>query len=43
MPKTFTEKEKEIIRNALIHKGRELFSSYGLKKTSITELTMLQG
>jgi AcrR family transcriptional regulator len=43
MPKTFTEKEKEIIRNALIHKGRELFSSYGLKKTSITELTNAAG
>ena len=43
MPKTFTEKEKEIIRNVLIQKGRELFGNYGLKKTSITELTMLQG
>ena len=39
MPKTFTGKEKEIIRKTLIVKGRELFSKYGLKKTSITELT----
>lgn len=43
MPKTFTEKEKEIIRNTLIQKGRELFSTYGLKKTSITELTKAAG
>ena len=43
MPKTFTEKEKEIIRNNLIQKGKELFSTYGLKKTSITELTRAVG
>ncbi len=43
MPKTFTEKEKETIRNILLQKGRELFSTYGLKKTSITELTNAAG
>ncbi len=43
MPKTFTKKENEIIRNILLKKGRELFSSYGLKKTSITELTKAAG
>jgi AcrR family transcriptional regulator len=43
MPKKFTLKEKEIIRNILIEKGRELFSNYGLKKTSITELTNAAG
>jgi AcrR family transcriptional regulator len=43
MPKTFTGKEKEIIRKTLISKGRELFSKYGLKKTSITELTNSAG
>jgi AcrR family transcriptional regulator len=43
MPKTFTEKEKKIIRKTLIGKGRELFSNYGLKKTSITELTNAAG
>ena len=39
MPKTFTEKEKQIIRNTLIQKGKDLFSIYGLNKTSINELT----
>ncbi len=39
MPKTFTKKEKEIIRNIIIQKGWELFSTKGLKNTSITELT----
>ena len=43
MPKTFTGKEKEIIRKTLINKGKELFSKYGLKKTSITELTNTAG
>jgi len=43
MPKTFTEKEKEIIRNILIQKGKELFSTYGLRKTSINELTKAAG
>ena len=43
MPKTFTGKEKEIIRKTLVDKGRELFSTYGLKKTSITELTNTAG
>jgi AcrR family transcriptional regulator len=43
MPKIFTEKEKEIIRNTLIEKGREFFSIYGIKKTSITELTKAAG
>ena len=42
MPKTLTEK-KEIIRNTLIQKGRELFSKYSLEKTSITELTKAAG
>ena len=43
MPKTFTGKEKEIIRKTLIRNGKELFSKYGLKKTSITELTNTAG
>ncbi|MGB7970007.1 MAG: TetR/AcrR family transcriptional regulator [Methanobacterium sp.] len=43
MPKTFTDKEKEIIRNTLISQGKILFSKYGLKKTSITELTNIAG
>ncbi|MGB9202198.1 TetR/AcrR family transcriptional regulator, partial [Methanobacterium sp.] len=43
MPKTFTDKEKEIIRKTLISQGKILFSKYGLKKTSITELTNIAG
>ena len=43
MPKTFTAKEKEIIRKTLLSNGKELFSKYGLKKTSITELTSSAG
>ena len=43
MPKTFTAKEKEIIRKTLLSNGKELFSKYGLKKTSITELTSAAG
>ena len=43
MPKTFTKKENKIIRNILLKNGRELFSSYGLKKTSISELTKAAG
>ena len=43
MPKTFTEKEKETIKNLLIEKGRDFFSIYGIKKTSITELTKAAG
>ncbi|OPY25577.1 MAG: DNA-binding transcriptional repressor AcrR [Methanobacterium sp. PtaU1.Bin242] len=43
MPKTFTVKEKEFIRNTLIKRGRELFSIYGLRKTSISQLTTAAG
>lgn len=35
----FTEQEKELIRTSLLQKGRELFSNFGLKKTSIKDLT----
>lgn len=35
----FTEKERERIKYLLIEKGRECFSKYGIKKTSIEELT----
>lgn len=43
MPKTFTDQEKEIIREALVTKGREFFSTYGLKKTSVEDLTRAVG
>lgn len=39
MPRGFNENEKEIIRNKLMVAGRDLFSSLGLKKTSIKDLT----
>jgi AcrR family transcriptional regulator len=39
MPKGFTDKEKDGIRTALIDKGKELFGKYGIRKTSITDLT----
>lgn len=34
----FTEKEKEEIRQCLLTKGKELFTRYGLDKTSIDDL-----
>lgn len=43
MPRGFTEQEKLSIREALIGKGRELFTLYGLKKTSIDDLAKAVG
>lgn len=43
MTKAFNDREKEIIRQSLIEKGRELFLSYGLKKTSISDITKAVG
>lgn len=43
MARGFTDRERDIIRNDLINKGRELFGLYGLKKTSIEELTKAVG
>ena len=43
MARGFTDREKEIIRNNLIETGRELFGKYGLKKTSIGDLTKAVG
>ncbi len=40
MAKFFSDHEKKIIRDALMEKGREQFSRYGLKKTSIEELCL---
>ena len=39
MPKGFTDKEKELIKQSLLAKGKQLFNSYGLGKTSIKEIT----
>ena len=43
MPKGFSEKEKELIRSKLLQKGREYFEKYGLRKTSVEDLTRAAG
>ena len=43
MPKGFTDSEKERISAAILREGRQLFSQYGLKKTSIGEITSAVG
>jgi AcrR family transcriptional regulator len=43
MPRAFTEYEKELIGTRLLEQGYELFSTYGLKKTSIGELADAAG
>jgi len=43
MPKAFTEYEKELIGTRLLEQGYELFSTYGLRKTSISELADAAG
>jgi AcrR family transcriptional regulator len=39
MPKGFTEHEKELIRVRLLENGRKAFTSYGLRKTNVEDLT----
>src|SRR6185295_1847206 len=39
MPKGFTEREKALIRAGLLEKGRELFATYGVRKTNVEDLT----
>ena len=43
MPRSFTEQEEETIRALLFKSGEEMFSRYGLKKTSIDELARAAG
>ena len=43
MPKAFGAHEKELINARLLEHGYELFSQYGLKKTSIEELAVASG
>jgi AcrR family transcriptional regulator len=43
MPIGFSEEEKSKIRENLIKEGKKLFSIYGLKKTTINELTKAVG
>ncbi len=39
MARAFTQSEREMIRQQLIVKGREVFSAFGLKKTNVEDLT----
>ena len=43
MPKGFTEREKEHIRAGLLEKGQVLFSTHGLRKTNVEDLTRAVG
>lgn len=39
LPRGFSEREKEGIRAALLEKGRSFLATYGVKKTSVEDLT----
>lgn len=43
MPRPFSDREKEQVRKLLLEKGREFFSRFGFKKTSVGELTSAAG
>jgi AcrR family transcriptional regulator len=43
MPRSFSEQEEETIRALLFKSGEDMFSRYGLKKTSIDELARAAG
>ncbi len=43
MPKAFSDKEKEVIRQQMREKGKRLFERHGLKKTSVVEITAAVG
>ena len=43
MPKAFSEHEKETIRTQMREKGKKLFETHGLKKTSVDDLTQVVG
>jgi AcrR family transcriptional regulator len=43
MPKGFTEKERESIHQQLLERGREIFANYGVRKTSVEDLTRAVG
>lgn len=43
MPKGFNEKEKILIKQSLLDNGKLLFGTYGLKKTSVADLTRAAG
>ena len=43
MPRHFSPQEQKVIRNKLIEKGKELIAIFGLKKTTISDLTKAVG
>jgi AcrR family transcriptional regulator len=43
MPRAFSEKEREIIRQRLREEGAMLFEAYGLRKTSVEDITRAAG
>jgi AcrR family transcriptional regulator len=43
MPKGFTGREKELIRARLIERGRECLATYGIRRTSVEDLTGAAG
>ncbi len=43
MAKAFSEREKELINKRLLEQGYKLFSTYGLKKTNIEDISKASG
>ncbi len=43
MPKAFSEKEREVIREQMREKSKRLFELHGLRKTSVDEITQAVG
>src|SRR5215210_8809122 len=43
MPKGFSEREKERIRDGLMEKGAFFLTTYGIRKTSVEDLTRAVG
>src|SRR5881227_1073193 len=43
MPKGFSEREQEIIREKLLARGKEYFGTHGVKKTNVEDLARAAG
>jgi AcrR family transcriptional regulator len=43
MPKGFTDKEKQIIRETLLREAEKLFDQYGVQKTTVEDITKASG
>jgi len=43
MPRSFTEREKEIVRARLLQRARSCFAAYGIRKTSLDDLVKAAG